>query len=113
VAIKLNELALNNKLVTIDQLAGAVNLLIDKKDKICVLRNMVLILFTKEDKDANSLVPLIINNLPKGSPQYLNKITKFISIYSIKMDKGTQNAEDMFKQLLAADIPDEDKIGLN
>ncbi len=29
------------------------------------------------------------------------------------MDKGTQNAEEMFKQLLAADIPDEDKIGLN
>jgi len=113
VAVKLDEIALNNKLVTIDQLASSINLFIDKKDKICILRNMVLILFTKEDKDANSLVPLIISNLPKGSPQYLNKLTKFISIYSIKMDKGTQNAEDMFKQLLAADIPDEDKIGLN
>lgn len=113
VAVKLDETALNNKLITIDQLASAINLFIDKKDKICILKNIVLILFTKEDKDANSLVPLIINNLPKGSAQYLNKVTKFISLYSIKMDKGTQNAEDMFKQLLAADIPDEDKIGLN
>ena len=74
---------------------------------------MVLILFTKEDKDASSFVPLLLNNLFETSPQYLNKIKQYISLNSIKMNKGTHNAEEMFKQLLAADIPDEDKIGLN
>jgi hypothetical protein len=89
-----------------------IRLSIDKKDKICVLRNMALILFTKRIK-MQSFIPLLLNNLFETSLNILNKVTKFISIYSIKMDKGTQNAEEMFKQLLAADIPDEDKIGLN
>jgi hypothetical protein len=74
---------------------------------------MLLILFTKENRDANSLVPLLLDNLSKDTPQYLSKVAKYISIYSVKMDRGTQNAEDMFRQLLAADIPDENKIGLN
>jgi len=113
VAVKLNGLAAKEKLLTAHQLSNAIRLSIDKKNKICILRNMILVLFTKEDKDASSLIPSIFNNLFEGSPQYLNKIIQYISLLSIKMDKGTQNAEDMFKQLLAADIPDKDKIGLN
>jgi len=113
VAVKLDETAEKSKLLTVQQLANAIRLSIDHKDKICILKNLVLILFTKEDKNATTLIHLIINNLFESSPQYLNKITQFISLYLIKMDRGTQNAEDMFKQLLAADIPDRDKIGLN
>jgi len=113
VAVKLDELAAKAKLLTIQQLSNAIRLSIDKKDKICILRNIILVLFTKEDKDVSTLVPFMFNILFEGSPQYLKKITQYISLLSIKMDKGTQNAEDMFKQLLAADIPDKDKIGLN
>ena len=113
ISVKLDEIAEKAKLLSINQLANAIRLSIDKKDKICVLRNMVLILFTKEDKDASSFIPLLLNNLFETSPQYLNKIKQYISLNSIKMNKGTHNAEEMFKQLLAADIPDEDKIGLN
>ena len=113
VAVKLNEMATKEKLLTVQQLSNAIRLSIDKKDKICVLRNMVLVLFTKEDKDVSTLVSFMFNSLFEGSPQYLKKITQYISLHSIKMDRGTQNAEDMFKQLLAADVPDKDKIGLN
>jgi len=113
IAVKIDETAEKNKLLTIKQLANAIRLSIDKKDKVCILRNMVLVLFTKEDKDAGKLISSVINNLFESSPQYLSKITQYISLYSIKMDKGTHNAEDMFKQLLAADIPDEDTFGLN
>lgn len=113
VAVKLDELAAKSKLLTVHQLSNAIRLSIDRKDKICILKNMVLVLFTKEDKDASSLIPFIFNNLFEGNPQYLNKIIQYISLLSIKMNKGTKNAEDMFKQLLAADIPDKDKIGLN
>ena len=113
IAVKIDETAEKNKLLTIKQLANAIRLSIDKKDKVCILRNMVLVLFTKEDKDAGKLISSVINNLFESSPQYLSKITQYISLYSIKMDKGTHNAEDMFKQLLAADIPNEDTFGLN
>jgi len=113
IAVKIDETAEKNKLLTIKQLANAIRLSIDKKDKVCILRNMVLVLFTKEDKDAGKLISSVINNLFESSPQYLSKITKYISLFSIKMDKGTHNAEDMFKQLLAADIPNEDTFGLN
>lgn len=113
VAVKLDEMAVKAQLLTLHQLSNAIRLSIDKKDKICILRNMILVLFTKEDKQVSSFSDLVIKNLFEGSPQYLKKITQYISLLSIKMDKGTQNAEDMFKQLLAADIPDKDKIGLN
>jgi circadian clock protein KaiC len=113
VAVKLNEMATKEKLLTVQQLSNAIRLSIDKKDKICVLRNTVLVLFTKEEKDASTFVHFMFNNLFEVSPQYLKKITQYISLHSIKMDRGTQNAEDMFKQLLAADVPDKDKIGLN
>lgn len=113
IAVKLENDALKNKIINVDQLANAIRTVIDKKDKICILKNMLLILFTKEERDADALVPLVLDNLSKEGLQYLSKVAKYISIYSVKMDRGTQNAEDMFRQLLAADIPDENKIGLN
>jgi circadian clock protein KaiC len=113
IAVKIDKLAEKNKLLTARKLANAIRLSINKKDKICILRNTVLVLFTKEDKDASKLISSVINNLFEDSPQYLSKITQYISLYSIKMDKGTHNAEDMFKKLLTADIPNEDTFGLN
>ena len=113
VAVILDNKVEKSNLLTVKQLANSIRLSIDKKDKICILRNMVLILFTKEDRNVSTLTNSIINNLFENNPQYLNKIAQYISLFSIKTDKGTHNAEDMFKQLLAAEIPDEDTFGLN
>jgi len=113
VSVKLGEIAEKNGLLTINQLANAIRLSVDKKDKICIIGNKVLILFSKEDRDVRSLTSLIVSNLPNNKPQFLDKITPFIFLYSVKVDKNTQSAEDMFKELYVADIPDKDKFGLN
>jgi circadian clock protein KaiC len=104
VSIKLHEGAEQNNLLTINQLQNAIRLSVDKKDKICTVRNKVLVLFTKEEKEISNFIGQIITNLPNNTPHYINKITRFISLYSVKVANETKNADEMFEQLFAANV---------
>ena len=102
VSIKLDEKAEQNNLLTINQLQSAVRLSVDKKDKICVLQNKVLILFTKEEKEISNFIAQIVKNLPSSTPGYINTVSRFISVYSTKVSKEIKNADEMFEELFAA-----------
>lgn len=111
--IRLSEKAEQENLLTINQLANAVRLSIDKKDKICILKNSILILFTKEVKDFNSLIPIIFSNLPETDPLYLKKITKYIFLKAVGMNRETIDADYMIEELHATNISDKNNIQLN
>jgi circadian clock protein KaiC len=113
VSIRMSEKAEQENLLTVNQLANAIRLSIDKKDKICVLKNSVLILFTKEVKDFNLLIPLIFSNLPETDPLYLKKITKYIFLNSVGMSRETIDADYMIEELHATDISDKNNFQLN
>jgi circadian clock protein KaiC len=113
VSVRLSDKAEQENLLTVKQLANAIRLSIDKKDKICILRNSVLILFTKEVKDFNSLIPLIFSNLPETDPLYLKKITTYIFLNSVGMSRETIDADNMIEELHATDISDKNNIQLN
>jgi circadian clock protein KaiC len=112
VSIKLDEKAEQNNLLTINQLQSAIRLSVDKKDKICVLQNKVLILFTKEEKEISDFIAQIVKNLPSNTPNYLNTITRFISVYSTKVVSETKNADEMFDQLFAANAYGKNKSNI-
>ena len=112
VSVKLDAKAERNNLLTINQLQSAVRLSVDKKDKICVLQNKVLVLFTKEEKEISNFIAQIIKNLPLNTPNYLNTITRFISVYSAKVTRETENAEEMFEQLFGANVYGKDKSNI-
>ncbi len=104
VSIKLDEGAESNKLITLKQLQNAIRLSVDKKDKICTLKNKILVLFTKEEKEISNFIAQIITNLPNNTPNYINNITRYISLYTTKVSEDTKSADDMFEHLLAANV---------
>ena len=113
-SICLDESAIKSKLLNLNQLQNAVRLATDKKDKICVVGNKVIVLFTHEEvKDINALLAKIKNNLPNDDPEYLNAIVKFLSIYTLKVDSEIKNAEDMFGQLSLDDSSEKYNPGIS
>lgn len=113
-SICLDESAKRSKLLNINQLQNAVRLSTDRKDKICVVGNKVIVLFTHEElKDINTLLAEIKNNLPNDDPDFLNTIVKLLSVYSLKVDPDIRNAEDMFGQLSLDDSSEKYNPGIS
>ena len=79
VSIRLDESAKRSKLLNMNQLQNAVRLSTDKKDKMCVVGNKVIVLFTNEErKDINTFLAEIKNNLPNNDPEYLNTMMRLL-----------------------------------
>ncbi|MBT8377617.1 MAG: hypothetical protein KJN64_00145 [Ignavibacteria bacterium] len=104
VSVKLDEKALQNNLLTLNQLQNSIRLSVDKKDKICALQNKVLVLFTKEEKEISNFIAQIIKNLPSIAPNYLSSITQFISVFTSMVNQDINSADEMFDQLFAANF---------
>jgi circadian clock protein KaiC len=104
VSIKLDEEAGHQKLLTLNQMQNAIRLSVDKKDKICSVKDKILVLFTKEEKEISNFIAQIINNLPNNTPDYINRISRYISLYSVEVSEETRNADEMFEQLFSANI---------
>jgi hypothetical protein len=109
----LEDAAIKGRLLTLNQLQNAVRLSVEKKDRSCIVGNKVIVLFTKEDKDVNSFIAKVINNLPNNNHNYLNIIIKHISMYSVKVEKNTKDADEMFEQLFAVDFSEKNGFGLS
>lgn len=112
ISIRLDETAERGKLLTMNQLQNAVRLAADKKDKICTVGNKVLVLYTKEsEKEINNLVAKIKENLPGEENGKVNSLIPFISIYPIKVNEATRNADDMFDQIFSESETEKYKFG--
>ena len=95
----LEETAITEGLLTLIQLKNAVRLSTNKKDKICVIDNRVIVLITKEDqKNVNNLIARVKENLPNTGHEYLNKIAKYISVFTLQVNDSITNADDLLKQ---------------
>lgn len=113
-SICLDENAKRSKLLNMNQLQNAVRLSTEKKDKICVVGNKVVVLFTHEkDKDINTFLAKVKNNLPNDDTDYLNSIVKLLSVFTIKVDPEIRNAEDMFGQLSLDDSSEKYNPGIS
>ncbi len=112
VSFRLDAAAEKQGLLTITQLQNAIRLSTDKKDKICVIINKVVVLITKEDnKSINNLIAKIKSNLPVNDPAYLSKVMQYISVYAIKIDERIQSAEDIFNEIMADEPKEHNKMG--
>lgn len=101
ISFRLNSEAEKSELLTINQLKNSIRLSIDRKDKLCVLSNKVIVLITKDDqKTLNSLISKVKSNLPKTDPEYITKVSKLISVMMVKVDDTIESSEDLFKKLM-------------
>ncbi len=114
VSCRLDPLAEQNGLLTLNQLQNAIRLSTDKKDKICVLNNKVIVLVVREDqKGFNSLLSKIKTNLPGNDPNFLSNVIQYISVYAAKIDENVVTAEDIFQQISSDEIPEKNILGFN
>ncbi len=111
-SLRLDPAAEKLGLLTITQLQNAVRLSTDRKDKICVLSNKVILLVTKDDpKNINGIIAKVKSNLPNNDPNYIKNVTQYISVYTIKVDENVQSADDIFHQINSDAQKETNKLG--
>jgi KaiC/GvpD/RAD55 family RecA-like ATPase len=101
-------------LLTVSQLQNAVRLSTDRRDKICVLSNNVVVLITREEnqKGITSLISKIKTNLPFNDPEYIKSVIPYISVFSVKVNESVNNANDIISLLTPEESQDKNKLGL-
>jgi KaiC/GvpD/RAD55 family RecA-like ATPase len=101
-------------LLTVSQLQNAVRLSTDRKDKICIITNNVVVLITREEnpKSIKNLIAKIKTNLPSTDPGYIKSVVPYISVYSVQVNENVQNAGDLLKLLVTEEQKDKIKVNL-
>ncbi|MGE5432039.1 MAG: RAD55 family ATPase [Syntrophomonadaceae bacterium] len=105
VSFKLDTAAERDRLLTINQLQNAVRLATDKKDKICVYDNKVIVLLIRSDKkNLAGLVTKIQANFPSSDSNYLKTVQQYISVLFVEIDETVENAEALMKSVLGEEF---------
>lgn len=100
-ALKLDPIAEQQKILTINQLQNAVRLSTDKKDKLCVVKNKILVLVGSSDEKAlNIVVSKLKDNFPNNDPSYVDLVMRYIFAFSYSANDSVQNAETLLKEIL-------------
>jgi circadian clock protein KaiC len=111
-SIRMDEEAEKRGVLFVNQLKNAVRLSTEKKDKLCIVGNKVIILFVKEEKvDINNFIAKVINNLPSNHSHYRSTLIKYLSLYSAQVNKDVKHADDMLEHLFADEHPEQFRFG--
>ncbi|MBE2281167.1 MAG: hypothetical protein IAE91_12305 [Ignavibacteriaceae bacterium] len=101
IALKLDDAAEKQGILTINQLQNAVRLSCDRKDKICVTGSTIIVLLGKGDnKSLNEMVMKVKSNLPNSDPNALKLAMSYIYGYTIHANDNIQNAESLLQELI-------------
>jgi circadian clock protein KaiC len=111
ISFRLDEPSEKSGLLSLNQLNNAVRLSVEKKDKICVISNKVLVLVPQEDqKNLTSLISRVKNNLFTGDNASLVKLLSSISIYALRVDESVKSSEELLKELRSDEIKGKNKF---
>ena len=112
ISFKLDRTAEQQGLLSVNQLQNAVRLSTDKKDKICIVNNKVIVLLTKEEqKNINGLIAKIKGNLPGNDPNYINTVVRYISVITVSVDEKTENADHILQHILVDEPKSQSELG--
>jgi KaiC/GvpD/RAD55 family RecA-like ATPase len=100
ISIDFNNEAEKNNLLTLSQLQNAIRLASDRKDKICVMANKIIVLITRDENVAlEKYVSKIKSNFPRTEAEFIAAVSKYIAVYSLKVDETVQGSEDILNKL--------------
>ncbi|MBI9009644.1 MAG: hypothetical protein JEZ05_06555 [Tenericutes bacterium] len=104
IAFKLDHVFRIQGHLTVNELKEALRLSTDKKDKICVIDNKVIVLVVKSDsKSAQNILFSIKYHFPSEDKNYLNSVLENISVLSIEVDENIDNAKTMLNYIASSD----------
>lgn len=104
ISFKLDPASQIKGLLSINQLQNAVRQSTNKKDKICVVDNKILVLLIKGNlKGAIDLMTGVQTNLPSQDPNYIQTVLEYVSIFNVEVDERIDNAENMMDVVMSAE----------
>jgi circadian clock protein KaiC len=113
VSLKIDESAEKDGIISLNQLRNAVRLSVEKKDKLCVVSNKIIILLTKEDqKDITGLIARVKSNLYAENNSEMMKQLSHILVYAIRVDESVNTSEDLMKELRTDELKEKNKFRL-
>jgi circadian clock protein KaiC len=106
ISFKLDPIAQTRGLLSLTQLQNAIRQSTNKKDKICVIENKVIVLLVRGNlKSIIDLMSNIQNNLPSKDPGYISAVLDLISIYNLEVDDRVEKGDGMMELVLSSDSP--------
>ena len=113
VSLKIDESAEKDGIISLNQLRNAVRLSVEKKDKICVVSNKIIVLLAKEDqKDITGLIARVKSNLYAEDNSEMMKLLSHILVYAIRVDESVNTSEDLMKELRTDELKGKNKFRL-
>ncbi|MCF8242036.1 MAG: RAD55 family ATPase [Melioribacteraceae bacterium] len=104
ISFKLDPAAQVKGLLSLNQLKSSVKSSTDKKDKICVVDNKVMVLVVRSDRQKiTNLMQNLLHSLPSQDRNYLRAVVEFISIFNAEVNESVENADAMIEYLESAD----------
>ncbi|RPI67714.1 MAG: hypothetical protein EHM47_15385 [Ignavibacteriales bacterium] len=101
-SILLDESVQDKGLITLNQLKNTIRLSVNKKDKITVIDNRIIVLIIDEDqKIVNSLLSKVKSNLPAENNEQLGRIIQYISVFTIQIDESINSADEMLGKIIS------------
>ncbi len=101
-------------LLTINQLQNAIVATTDKKDKICVIDNKIIVLLVRSSKTkVSNLLTSLRDNLPSSDSNYLNVIMDLIYLFYLEVSDNMESADMMVKYISNAEQTANSFIPLN
>lgn len=101
ISFKLDPTAEQEKILSINQLKNALRLATDKKDKLCVVNNTILVLMsTGDEKTYNHLVGRMKGNLPNTDSSYFDLVMQYVYGFPYIVNDKVQNAESLLSEIL-------------
>lgn len=89
-------------LLSLNQLQNAIRLSTDRKDKICVIDNMILILVVKSKQNSvTEIVTKLMNNLPSMDQSYIDTVKSNLNISNMEVKEHIANSDNMMQALMA------------
>lgn len=109
VSFKLDPAAQVKGLLSINQLQNAVRLSTDKKDKISVVDNKIIVLIARSNpQSVPNLLSQIQSHFPSVDENYLTTVLEYISIMNIEIDENISNAESMLDYIVSSQADSEE-----
>ena len=109
VSFKLDPAAQVKGLLSINQLQNAVRMSTDKKDKICVVDNKIIVLIARSNpQSVPNLLSQIQSHFPSVDENYLSTVLEYISIMNIEIDENISNAESMMGYIVSSEADSEE-----
>jgi len=103
-SFKLDPAAQVKGLLSLNQLQNAVRRATDKKDKICIIDNKIVVLVVRSDKaSVDALLNKIQKNLPSADQNYIDTVKEYIALLNIEVNESADNSEIMMDYVLSSD----------